>query len=118
MTARAEREERSSRTVCWSDPGLKKLIRLRFVSTPKFPFMDVEEVVGRMRDGRLVMVQLPFAQLPRRHYLGALMDYARRDGVYLEGLGIFSGTVISIRIAGRTLELKDHLERRDRGNTH
>lgn len=81
--------EGGSQKVYWSDPELKKITRLRLLSDPGFPFWDVSYCYGELKDGTAVRVSLPFYQLPKRGYLGAIIAAAKEDGVYAKGLGIF-----------------------------
>lgn len=81
--------EGGSQTVYWADKDLKKVTRLRLLSDPGFPFWDVSYCYGELKDGTAVRVSLPFHQLPKRGINGAIIEWAKRDGVYAKGLGIF-----------------------------
>lgn len=79
--------------VDWTEPGLK-VTRLRLLSDPGFPMWDVSYCEGEL-NGQPVRVSLPFDQLPkgkdgkgRGRMIGAILEHARRDGVYARGLGI------------------------------
>ncbi len=72
--------------VDWDHPGLK-VTRLRLLSDPGIPFWDVSYCDGQL-DGYHVKVGLPFSQLPKRQFLKAIVEYAKRDGVYAKGIGI------------------------------
>lgn len=77
-------------TVEWTDPELARIERLRFVSDPGFPFWDVSYCHGRLKDGRKVRVELPFSQLQKRVPISVqIIKYAKKDGVFAKGLGIF-----------------------------
>lgn len=91
-----KKHREASVAVYWNDPRLKKIVRMRFVTDPGFPLLDVSYCYGELKDGTPVRVSLPFSQLPRKNYHGAMLDYARRDNVFLKGLGVFNGSVISI----------------------
>jgi hypothetical protein len=82
--------------VAWTDPYLKRIVRLKLTGPPRFPWLQVAECVGEMESGELVNVQLPFSELPRVNYYGAMLDWARREGVYLRGLGIFNHSSIVV----------------------
>lgn len=77
------------RHVDWRDKDLKKIVRLRLLSDPGFPFYDVSYCIGEMKDGSAVHVDLPFDQLPRRGMNAAIIKYAKQDNVFAKGLGIF-----------------------------
>lgn len=92
----AKKYRDSNICVHWSHPDLAKIVRMRFVTDPGFPLIDLSYCWGELKDGTPCRVNLPFHQLPKKSYHGAMLDYARRDKVFLKGLGIFNGTVISI----------------------
>lgn len=75
-------------TVDWTDPELKRIVRLRLLSDPGFPVWDVSYCHGQMKNGSYVRVQLPFDQLPKRGMRRAIVEHAKRDGVYAAGLGV------------------------------
>ena len=76
-------------TVDWNDKRLARIIRLRLLSDPGFPVWDVSYCHGVLKDGTLVDVELPFDQLPKRGMRAAIVQYAKADGVYAVGLGIW-----------------------------
>lgn len=89
-----EKYQSATVTVEWNNPALARIVRLRFLTDPGFPFMDVSYCWGDLHDGTPARVDLPFGQLPKRNFKGALLDYARRDNVYLKGLGVFDAVSI------------------------
>jgi len=74
-------------SVPWTTKGLK-ITRFRIVSDPSFPAWDVSYCYGDV-DGEKVVVELPFSQLPKRKWKSEIIRYAKRDGVFAKGLGIF-----------------------------
>ena len=78
-----------STVVYWNDPQLARITRLRLLTDPGFPSWDVSYCHGELKDGTPCRVELPFSQLPRRNRSGALISYAKADGVYLKYLGVF-----------------------------
>lgn len=74
--------------VCWTDPQLDKVTRLRLVSDPGFPFWDVSYCHGVLKDGRTVDVEVPFHQLPKRGMMRAIVQAAIEDGVHARRLGV------------------------------
>ena len=79
-----------ARTVDWSEPHLR-VTRLRLLSDPGLPFWDVSYCHGVLaHSGEHVRVDLPFAQLPKRGWRRAIVQYAIHDKIYAHGLGILS----------------------------
>lgn len=81
--------------VYWNDPSLKRIFRLRLLTDRGFPFYDVSYCYGTLRDGRNVRVSLPFHQLPKRSWKRAIIEHAKREGVFAKGLGILDDDVMS-----------------------
>lgn len=78
-------------TVRWSDPALSRVTRLRLISDPGHPEWDVSYCYGELKDGIPVRVDLPFSHLKKAASIGKqIAAYARIDGVYAKGLGIYS----------------------------
>jgi len=77
--------------VDWSSSQLKRIIRMRFLSDPGFPFWDLSYCHGEMIDGSIVRVALPFYQLKKgRSIISQIIEYAKKDNVFAKGLGIFN----------------------------
>lgn len=74
------------RSVAWWE--VKKIVRLRLLSDPGFPMWDVSYCTGVMSDGEVVDVMLPFSQLPKRGYKRAIVNYAKKDGIFAKGIGV------------------------------
>lgn len=79
---------RITRWVPWTEPNLH-IIRLRLLSDPGSPAWDVSYCHG-MIGGEPVRVILPFDQLPKSYCRCRIVEYAKRDGIYAKGLGIFN----------------------------
>ena len=80
----------TARTVRWTEKGLR-ITRFRILSDPGFPAWDVSYCHGFIGD-EPVHVELPFSQLPKYGkggWKGAVIEHAKRDGLYAKGLGIF-----------------------------
>lgn len=76
------------RAVPWSTPGLR-ITRLRLLSDPGFAFWDVSYCHGEL-DGEPVKVTLPFSQLRKGKAIQTqLVDWAKREGLFLKPTGIF-----------------------------
>lgn len=82
-------------TVSWTDPELDRIFRLRLLSDPGFPMWDVSYCYGTLKDGRNVRVQLPFHQLRKGSVNADIIEFAKRDGVFAKGLGLFDPMTIS-----------------------
>ena len=76
-----------NRFVDWNYKGIR-IYRLRLLSDPGFPVWDVSYCWGKLPDGELVNVTLPFDQLPKQRVSRTIVEYARKDGVYAKGTGI------------------------------
>lgn len=79
--------------VDWTDKRLAKIERLRLVSDPGFPFWDVSYCYGRLKTGEKVRVSVPFSgacMLPKNKLQETILTWAKREGVYAKGLGIFN----------------------------
>jgi hypothetical protein len=75
------------RSVDWRTPGLR-IIRLRLLSDPGYPRWDVSYCHGVMPNGEYVDVGLPFGDLPKRGMRRAIVEFAKKDGIYAKKLGI------------------------------
>jgi hypothetical protein len=84
-----------STTVYWTDPELKEITRLRLLTDYGFPLYDISYCHGRLKDGRVVTVRLPFGQLSKREWKTEILRYARQDNVYAKGLRIWEDDVVS-----------------------
>ena len=71
----------------WAEPGLY-ITRLRLLSDPGYPFWDVSYCYGRLH-GKDVRVALPFSELPKKNRNQAIVKWAKADGLYAKGTGIF-----------------------------
>lgn len=75
--------------VDWTDPDLKTITCLRLLSDRGYPYWDVSYVHGELKDGTPCRVNVPFMQLSKRRLFADIIKYAKQDGVYAKGLGIF-----------------------------
>lgn len=75
--------------VYWTDDRLDKITRLRLLSDPGFSFWDVSYCHGVLKDGTLVRVCLPFAQLRKGSINAQIIKFAKEDKVFAKGLGVF-----------------------------
>lgn len=83
------RPDSGAELVDWTDRRLARITRLRLLTDRGFPFWDVSYVWGQLHDGTLVNVQVPFSQLHKANMRADIIRWAKRDGVYAKGLGVF-----------------------------
>ena len=76
--------------VDWTVKGLY-ITRLRLIGDGGV--LDVSYCYGQL-DGKPVRVNLPFDQLPLRGHKRAIVEFAKRDKVYAQGLGVFDNISI------------------------
>ena len=81
-------------TVDFADPALDKIVRLRLLTDPGFPFYDVSYCYGTLKDGTPVRVNLPLHQFPKRGLTRALVDMAKDAGKYGKGMGLLDNLSI------------------------
>ena len=89
-------DELTGETVYWADKRIDRIVRMRFLTDPAFPMLDHSYTYARLRNGDLVRVDLPFYQLPKKGWKGALIEHAKRDKVFLKALGLFDEGTVSI----------------------
>lgn len=80
------------------DPNLASIYRLRLLGANDWdwPNYDISYCWGELRDGTAVAVEMPHLVLPKRDWRGVLIRWARANGVYLAGLGLFRDGTVSI----------------------
>jgi len=88
--------EAISETVDLTDSRLAKITRLRMVTDPGFPKLDVSYCYGELKDGTPVRVRLPWSQFSKRNLKGDLIEMARESKVYAKGLGLLNPEVWSV----------------------
>lgn len=80
----------------WTSPDLVRITRIRFLGDVGYPALDKSYCHGVNKKGEPVNVILPFSELPVKNMKRELLNWAKKDKVYLKGLGVFNGDVISI----------------------
>jgi len=75
--------------VPWNHPDLARITRLRFLSDMGYPYWDISYCHGVMKNGEMCDVQLPFNQVRKNAVNTDILVWAKRDGVYAKGLGIY-----------------------------
>jgi hypothetical protein len=78
-------------TVDWTEKGLY-ITRLRLIGDAGV--LDVSYCHGRLKDGTLVNVQVPFDQIPLRGHKRVIVWWAKKEKVFAQGLGIFDNISI------------------------
>jgi hypothetical protein len=81
----------SAPLVDWTEKGLY-ITRLRLIGDGGI--LDVSYCHGRLADGTLVKVQVPFDRLPLRGHKRVIVEWAKREKVFAQGLGIFDNISI------------------------
>ena len=91
-----DRMAEANEHVDWTDPRLASIDRLRLLTDAGFPFYDVSYCLGSLKDGTPVRVDLPFSQLRKGkgRITAEILDYAKKDGVFVKGIGIFKSISI------------------------
>lgn len=77
-------------TVDLADTDLVKIDRLRLLTEPGFPMLDVSYVYGTLKDGTHVRVDLGVYQFNKRTYKSEIVEACKRAGRYGKDLGIFN----------------------------
>jgi len=73
--------------VKWTD---KRLDKITFIDLQLIlDAWQVTQCEGKLKDGTPVTVSVPFTRLPRYGFRRMIIKYAKEDGVYAKGLGIF-----------------------------
>jgi len=79
-----------------SDRSLVTLDRIRLLTDPGYPYLDLSYCYGTLKDGRKVRVDLGETRFGRRTYKGELLRLAKAAGRYGVGMGMFDTNTISI----------------------
>lgn len=71
------------------DPQVKRVVRLRLLTEPGYPYMDISYVYVQMRDGRYARLSgnVPMS-ISRRKPKADLIAWAREEGVNAKALGL------------------------------
>ena len=65
-----------------------RVTRLRLLTDPGFPFLDVSYCHATLADGTVVPVELPFDQIPRVRAIPFIVEQAKREGFNARDLGL------------------------------
>lgn len=80
----------------WTDPNLAQITRLRLLGDRDYPYLDISYCHGVLKDGTPVRVKVPFHLLTKKRWRSQIVEYAKQDGVYAKGLGIFDNISLFI----------------------
>lgn len=83
MNEAARREDR----VHWTTPGLTEVRLVLEVDGVNDGLLSVVECTGKWK-GSPIKVTVPFHSLPKSAMRSAIVDHAKREGVYAKDLGI------------------------------
>jgi len=83
-----------SETFDLADRRLVRIDRLRLLTEPECPFMDLSYCYGTLRNGRHVPVDLGVSQFNKRTYKSELVEAAKAAGRYGKGMGMFDALSI------------------------
>jgi hypothetical protein len=95
MHAFRESIDYSAGAVPLESPDLVKVVRLRLLTEPGYPYVDVSYCYGILRDGTHVRVQMPSMAMPRR-WREWLVTWGREHHVFVKRLGCFDPDVVSV----------------------
>ena len=70
------------------DPRLKRIVRLRLLTEPGYPYMDISYCYAQLKDGRFVRLDGAPMSISRRKPKADLIAWAREEGVNAKALGL------------------------------
>jgi hypothetical protein len=82
--------------VTLGDPRLKRIVRLRLLTEPGYPYMDISYCYGQLKDGRFVRLSGAPMNISRRKPKADLIAWAREEGVNAKALGLLDDNNWSI----------------------
>jgi len=82
--------------VAWTDPNLEKVTLLELRCN--LDEWKVTQVLGTMKDGTEVMVEVPFTRLPRWGLQREIVRWAKKDKVFAVGLGVLDSIKLVYKI--------------------
>lgn len=82
--------------VTLGDPRLERIVRLRLLTEPGYPYFDVSYVYGQLRDGRYVRIADAPMHLRRKAPKADLIAWAREERVNAKALGLLDDSNWSI----------------------
>lgn len=82
--------------VTLGDSRLKRIVRLRLLTEPGYPYMDISYCYGQLKDGRYVRLDGVPMSISRRKPKADLIAWAREEGVNAKALGLLDDNNWSI----------------------
>jgi hypothetical protein len=82
--------------VTLGDKRLERIVRLRLLTEPGYPYFDVSYVYGQLKDGRYVRISGAPTQLRRKAIKADLIEWAKEEKAYAKGLGLLDDSNWSI----------------------
>ena len=70
------------------DPEIARVVRLRLLTEPGYPYYDVSYCYVQMKDGRYARLGGHIPTLSKRFLKRDLIEWAREAKVYAKGLGL------------------------------
>lgn len=78
------------------DKRLARIVRLRLLTEPGYPYFDISYCYGQLKDGRYVRISGAPLNLGRKTLKRDLIDWAKSEGAYAKGLGLLDDNNWSI----------------------
>lgn len=78
------------------DPRVKRVLRLRMLTEPGYPYFDISYCYAELKDGTQVRLAGVPAQVGRKTIKRDLIAWAREEGAYAKGLGLLDDSTWSI----------------------
>lgn len=82
--------------VTLGSPEVARVVRLRLLTDPGYPFFDISYCYVLLKDGRYARLSDTPMSLPRKGLKGALIQWAREEGVNAKALGLLDDANWSI----------------------
>jgi hypothetical protein len=82
--------------VTLGDPRLARIVRLRLLTEPGYPYFDISYCYGVLKDGTHVRIDGAPMHLGRKTIKRDLIAWAKEEGAYAKGLGLLDDNNWSI----------------------
>ena len=70
------------------DPNIKRVVRLRLLTEPGYPYYDISYCYVQMKDGQYARLGGYIPTLSKRFIKRDLIAWAKEEGVFAKGLGL------------------------------